>query len=133
MENVEFAYLYRDGGNYKKRGRVVFSNPDCLNSVEVERQLRLTFMEDGLFIASQIRVPDVFLYVDGAFSYDDHCFHEFDAVRSTPVAVDDAHGRSIGDFLVEANREAEIGWQVFDPYDSKGSLGAYMTSLSRRA
>jgi hypothetical protein len=133
MENVEFTYLYRDGGNYKKWGRVVFSDPDGLNCETIETQLQQAFMEDGLFIATQIRVPDVFLHIGGAFSSDDHCYHEFDALRSTVSAVNDPHGRSISDFLAEANRESEIGWQAFDPYDSKGSLGSYLTSRARRA
>lgn len=133
MDNVEFMYLYRDGGNYKKWGKVVFSNPDRLDCESVERQLRQAFLQDGLFIASQIGVPDVFLYAGGKFSLDDHCYHEFDRVRPTPGAVDDAHGRSISKFLIDVIREAELGWQAFDPYDSDGSLGSYLTSRARVA
>jgi hypothetical protein len=72
VDNVEFIYLYRDGGNYKKWGRVVFSNPDGMGSDSVEERLRQGFLQDGLFIASQIRVPEVFLYAGGEFSFDDH-------------------------------------------------------------
>ena len=123
MSNIEFSYLYRDGGNYKKWGRVVFSNIDELNSESVERELRQAFLEDGLFIASQIRVPEVFLYSVGKFSSDDHCYHEFNCVRQTASRADDTHRRSIGEFLAEITQEARRGWQVFDPYDSEGSYG----------
>jgi hypothetical protein len=129
VDNVEFTYLYRDGGNYKKWGRVVFSNPDRLDSDSVEKDLRLALLQDGLFIASQIRVPEVFLYAGGEFSFDDHCYHELDGTRQTPEAATDAHGRSISEFLVEANREAAVGWRAFDPYDSEGSISSYLTSL----
>jgi len=120
--------MYRDGGNYKKRGRVVFSNPDQLDNGSVESALRLAFLEDGLFIASQIRVPEVFLYAGGQLSSDDHCYHEFDWVSPTASSGDDAHGRSISEFLVEVSHEARRGWQVFDPYDSEGSYGSRLSS-----
>ena len=89
-------------------------------------------MTDGLFIAGQIRVPDVFLYTDGGFSSDDHCYHEFFGVTSTHEAANDANRRSIKDFIAEASREAALGWQVFDPYDSKGSFGSYLTAFYSR-
>jgi hypothetical protein len=77
MENIEVAYLYRDGGNHKKRGSVIFSNPNGVTPESVEVELRRAFLEDDLFIADQIRVPEVFLFVGGQFSFDDHCYHEF--------------------------------------------------------
>jgi hypothetical protein len=128
MNNVEFIYLYRDGGNYKKWGKVIFSNPDGMNTESAERKLRQGFLEDGMFVASQIRVPEVFLYADYGFSSDDHCYHEFDGVRPTTSSADDTHGRSIGEFIVEVIQEAQRGWQVFDPYDSQGSYGALLRS-----
>jgi hypothetical protein len=128
MDNVGFTYLYRDGGNYKQWGRVVFSNRDRLSSGAVEKELRLAFLQDGLFIASQIRVPEIFLYAGGVFSFDDHCYHEFDGARPTSESADDMHGRSITDFLAEAAWQAQRGWQPFDPYDSEGSLGSYLAS-----
>jgi hypothetical protein len=127
MSNIEFSYLYRDGGNYKKWGRVVFSNPDGINTESVERKMRQAFLEDGIFIASQIRIPEVFLYAGGKFSSDDHCYHEFNGVQPTTSRADDTHRRSIGEFLVEVTQEARRGWQVFDPYDSEGSYG-FLTS-----
>ena len=131
MENIEFTYLYRDGSNYKKWGSVVFSNSDSLGSESVEERLRQTFLPDGLFIASQIRIPDVFLYIGGEVTCDDHCYHEFGGIQSTPSPADDAHGRSISEFLIEVTREGEGGWQAFDPCDREGSLNFYPTSRAR--
>jgi hypothetical protein len=126
MSNVEFIYLYRDGSNYKKFGRVVFSNPEQLNPEALEVELRRVFWEGDLFIASQIRVPDVFLYAGGKFSFDDHCYHEFGGLWATEDISDDRHDRSISEFLAEVDREDHRGWKTFDPIDSEGSLNGYM-------
>ena len=128
MSNVEFNYLYRDGGNYKKWGKVIFSNPDGMKTGSVDKELRHLFSEEGLFIASQIRIPEAFLYSDGKFSSDDHCFHEFDTIRLTASKADDMYRRSISEFLVEVTEQARRGWQAFDPYDSVGSYGFLLTS-----
>lgn len=122
MSSIEFTYLYRDGGNYKKFGRVVFSNLKQMGPEALEIELRQAFWEDDLFIASQIRVPEVFLYADGKFSFDDHCYHEFGGLRATQESANDEHGRSISEFLAEVTREDQRGWKVFDPYASVGSL-----------
>lgn len=68
MSNVIFYYQYRDGDNYKQSGAVVFANPDDLPesyiNTEIERNL-----DDGVyFIASQIDVPEAFLYTEGDYS-----------------------------------------------------------------
>jgi hypothetical protein len=128
MENVAFSYMYRDGSNYKKFGRVAFSNPEQLTSESVSEELLQAFDADGLFIAGQIRLPEVFLYAGGDLSYDDHCYHEFDAVGVTADAPSDPHGRSICEFLAEVTAQANRGWRVFDPYDSEGSYGWLLAS-----
>ena len=121
MDNIQFSYLYRDGSNYKRRGQVVFSNPDRLPNDFIEEELRQAFLPDRLFIAGQIRLPNVFLYMDGPFSFNDHCYHEFDLTSPTSETPNDMHRRSITEFVAEARREASRGWQVFDPYDSNSA------------
>jgi hypothetical protein len=128
MSNVEFSYLYRDGGNYKMFGRVVFSNPDQITCAAIEKTLAEAFLEDGLFIAEQIRVPEVFLFANGDLSFDDHCYHEFDAVRTADAGSTDVHLRTIEQFLLEVVQEGRRGWRVFDPYDSKGRYGNLLAS-----
>ena len=128
MDNIEFGYLYRDGGNYKKFGRVIFPNPEGLTGESVNQALRQAFIGGELFIAGQIRVPEVFLYAGGRFSDDDHCYHEFGTARRTADVASDTHGRSIGEFIAEAATASKCGWREFDPYDSKGSLGWFLAS-----
>lgn len=118
MSNVKFTYLYRDGGNYKKRGHVVFRNPDELSCDFIAKALRQAFMQDGLFVAHQLRVPDSFLYARGEADSDDHCYHEFDRVEASPDTPNDQHGRSIKQFLAEVQMQALSGWTTFDPHES---------------
>ena len=117
MHSTKFSYLYRDAGNYKKCATVVFSNPDGLSSELITKTLRDAFLQDGLFIATQIRVPDVFLYVQGDASSDDHCFHEFDAVEICAEAANDKHSRSISQFIAEVRTEGKRGWVAFNPHE----------------
>jgi hypothetical protein len=77
MNNVKFHYLYRDGSNYKKWAEVVFCNADDLPPELIRKQLRRSFLEDGLFVAHQVRIPEVFLAAEDQLTEDDHCFHEF--------------------------------------------------------
>jgi hypothetical protein len=126
MNNIEFSYRYRDGANFKKLGSVVFSNPEQLDPSVIETTLQQAFWAD-LFIAHQVRVPEVFLYVDGPFSFDDHCFHEFVAVQASDKPSDDEYGRTVAEFLTEATA-LRGRWQEFDPYDSHSWAGRALTA-----
>jgi hypothetical protein len=117
MTSVEFLYRYSDGNNFKKPGSVVFANPEGIGASTIEATLTQTFWDDGLFIAHPVRIPEVFLFLDGPFAFDDHCFHEFVAAQASEKAANDEHGRTIGEFLSEVIREDQKGWQVFDPTD----------------
>src|ERR1700693_629338 len=113
MRNIKLSYLYRDAGNYKKWAEIVFSNPDGLTPETVTKALEDTFLQDGLFIAHQIRIPEAFLFAQGDASSDDHCFHELDSVEATLEAPNDPYSRSITQFITEVNREAKRGWAAF--------------------
>jgi len=128
MSNVEFSYLYRDGGNYKKFGRVVFSNSEQITCEAIQKVLTEAFLEEGLFIADQIRIPEVFLFANDQLSFDDHCYHEFDAVRATNEQPSDVHKRTVSEFAAEVAQQRRHGWRVFDPYDSEGSYGYLLAS-----
>lgn len=117
MRNLKFSYLYRDAGNYKKWADVVFSNPDGLAPEAVTKALKDAFLQDGLFIAHQIRIPETFLFNQQGATSDDHCFHELDSVEASVDVPNDPHSRSIAQFVAEVNREARRGWAAFDPHD----------------
>lgn len=114
MRNIRFRYLYRDGANYKRWGEIVFSNGEDLQIDAVSNLLTSAFLPDGLFIADQIRVPEVFLTEEYPLTTNDHCFHEFYLVEGTSELPTDQHRRSIQEFLSEISREAVRGWRALD-------------------
>jgi hypothetical protein len=115
--NVKLNYLYRDGSNYKKWAEVVFLGSDNLAIEAIAKELGDAFLEDGIFIAHQVRIPEVFLAAEDQLTSDDHCFHEFESVESTSDAPNDLCGRSIREFMEEVAKEASRGWRAFDPHD----------------
>jgi hypothetical protein len=117
MSNVKLHYLYRDGSNYKKWAEIVFFGADDLSIDSTTKALRDTLLPDGLFIAHQVRVPEVFLAAEDRLTSDDHCFHEFDSVVTTSESPNDPCGRSIREFMAEVAREAKRGWRAFYPQD----------------
>lgn len=117
MDNIKFNYLYRDGANYKSWGEVVFTNPDQLAVDEIETRLIDAFLPDKLFIASQVSVPEKFLFASGKFTKFDHCYHEFDNVGICQEDPTDDLNRSIMDFLKDVELTSQRGWKVFDILD----------------
>jgi hypothetical protein len=118
MSNLKFRYLYRDASNYKKWAEIVFSNSEGLSIKAAEEALKGSFLPDGLFIARQIRVPEVFLFKEQPLTVDDHCFHEFSSLQRTAESVTDRCGRSIAEFIAETRRAARGDWRAFDPLDA---------------
>jgi hypothetical protein len=117
MNNIKLRYLYRDGSNYKKCADLVFSNPDRFSAEGIAKELQDAFLVDGLFVAHQVRIPEVFLAADDQLTFDDHCFHEFSSVEPTSDDPNDPLGRSIGEFVAEVTAESKRGWRAFDPQD----------------
>ncbi|WP_228236016.1 hypothetical protein [Allomuricauda sp. M10] len=55
--NLKFEYLYRDAGNYKQFGELVFSNPNNLSAEEADLKLRAKLIDKEYFYPSQVGVP----------------------------------------------------------------------------
>lgn len=107
--NSRFLYLYRDAGNWKNYGEVVF---DGASTESLKERLVATLATDDLFIAEQVRVPDL-SFEDWPDEADDHFWHEFFAFEETGDAATDEHGRSIQNFVEECEAAAREGWRVF--------------------
>jgi hypothetical protein len=116
-DNLRVVYLYRDAGNYKYWRAVVLRNPKGVGAAYFEKRLRAAFMVDGIFVASDIRLPDLFPYTNATATTDDHCFHELHSVESTTDASTDPFSRTIDGFLLEAEAAAARGWSTFLPGD----------------
>lgn len=117
MANIRLKYLYRDASNFKSFCAVVFSNNEGVDVRAAADWLVTHFWPEGLFIASQVNVPEVFVFDDYPLNPDDHCFHEFDTVESTDDDVDDRFGRSMAEFMRDVEAADEAGWEVFDPLE----------------
>lgn len=115
--NMAFDYMYRDGSNYKQGGRVVFAG--CPDDLDLYRdRLKAAMDQEEHFIASQVMVPEVFMWLDGEFPYDkdtDHCWHEFCDVDRTDDPPDDESDRTCEEFLECVESASREGWGVFDP------------------
>ena len=117
MNSIKFNYLYRDGSNYKSFGEVIFSNPENLHMNEIEADLLNAFLSDRLFIASQISIPEKFLFVNRSFTKHDHCYHEFDSVEFCEEESTDSLERTITNFLQDVEIVSKQGWKAFDILD----------------
>jgi len=117
MSNIKFIYLYRDGANYKSWGEVVFSNPEQLSLDEIEKRLIAAFLPDKLFIASQISIPERFLFSEGRYTKYDHCYHEFGCVEICEEIPTDVLGRSINSFVQDVEIVTGLGWKAFEILD----------------
>lgn len=104
--NIRMEYLYRDAGNYKHWGEVVFSNPTNLPLQRVEKML-IDALFDGLyFIADSAGLPDLH-FTDGNAALD-HGWHELHGLAETEEPVSDSDGRCI-EQLIEGLQSQSIG------------------------
>ena len=103
LVNVEFQYLYRDAGNFKNFGSVIFANRGGIDVASVEEAIRSAIFENQ-FDAASLKVPELFFK---EFPYDpelDHPLHEFACLIATDGRVTDAHRRDIADIPSQIGR-----------------------------
>ncbi len=95
--NIKFNYLYRDAGNYKTYGSVVFSNPQQREINLLEEILRKQLIDSQFFDPANFKVPTL-KHLD--FAYDsklDHSWNEFESFEITNENISDE--RTIDEFL----------------------------------
>jgi len=79
--NVKFNYLYRDGGNYKQFGFVIFTNDNNIQIEEILNQIQLKLIDGEFFDPKKWAVETLYKY-----PYDpelDHSWHEFEDIEIT--------------------------------------------------
>lgn len=87
MANIQFNYLYRDGGNYKNYGSVVLANPTGLGLAELTALIRSKLIDQTWFYATHAGIPDL---IPNTFNPEtDPTWHEFESVEfiAAPVSV----------------------------------------------
>ena len=103
--NIEFGYFYRDCGNFKNFGEVIFANKRSLSAKEINEKLLSTVMPEPFFRASDLGLPDLFFE---NFPYDpelDHESHEYHKVSETEKPTNDSFNRDITDLLLAIEKK----------------------------
>ena len=100
--NIKFNYLYRDAGNYKVAGFVIFKNPEKLQFDFIENEIPKHLIDSEFFDPYRIKIPRL-KHLD--FPYDpelDHSWNEFSSIEMTEEPANDE--RSIQTFLTELEK-----------------------------
>lgn len=100
--SIRFEYLYRDAGNNKNWGEVVFANPRHLSAKAIAEMAAEALIDEYFFVARKVGVRNVHFP-----DYDDeldHGWHEVHAFVGTSEAPTDEEQRDIEEFI-EAIRE----------------------------
>lgn len=79
--NIKFNYLYRDAGNYKEFGDIVFKNRDLKSLKEIEMAIRNNLIEGEFFIPEKWNIPR--LTFDNYSPELDHDYHKFESLEVT--------------------------------------------------
>lgn len=95
--NIRVEYLYRDAGNNKNWGDVVFSNKADIGVEELEYQIRELLIDGEFFVAEKAGLPN--LYFPDRDDELDHGWHQFHSLGITDDEVSDELGRDMDDFL----------------------------------
>lgn len=97
--NVELEYVYRDAGNYKNFGTVIFCNRKSYSIEWLEKEIEKWLIDREFFIAEQIKVPTLY-FTDYAYSPAlDHEWHQFLGIRLSEEKSNDTYNRDIDDML----------------------------------
>lgn len=80
--NILLEYLYRDAGNNKKWGNVVFSNKFNLDFFYLEKEIKDSLIDSEFFVAEDVGLPP--LLFDHHDTQLDHGWHEYSSITKTP-------------------------------------------------
>ena len=95
--NVSFEYLYRDAGNFKNWGEVIFSNKSNYDTSYLEKQVRTALIDKEFFVANEAEVPN--LQFQEFIESLDHGWHEFYSFQLTTDRQTDSENRDIEEFI----------------------------------
>jgi predicted nucleic acid-binding protein len=95
--NIRVEYLYRDAGNFKNWGEIIFSNPNNIDIKVIEKQANDNLLENLYFIAAKADVPDLH-FSDHNLNLD-HLWHEINSFELTTEKSNDNRNRTIEEFV----------------------------------
>ncbi len=93
--------MYRDGGNYKQYGEVIFSNDTNLGLSFIDEHIKNHLIDQLFFYPHQLGLKDLryFPWDSGL----DHMFHEYVEIEET---AEPAKGTDVAEFLQMAKTKA---------------------------
>lgn len=92
--NIRFNYLYRDAGNYKNYGYVIFPNPNNLPIEKLKIPIYNYLIDGEFFKHKSMKIPPLFFSPENS---DDHSLHEFENIEETEDEPTDT--RTIDEFM----------------------------------
>ncbi|MFA5628524.1 MAG: hypothetical protein WC965_13780 [Thiohalomonadaceae bacterium] len=95
--NISLEYLYRDAGNNKIWGNVVFSNRSNIGATSLHADMRNALIDGEFFIAEEVFIPS--LCFDVHDNELDHGWHEYSSVKETSEPSNDGLKRDIGELV----------------------------------
>ena len=95
--NIEFSYLYRDAGNFKNFGTVVFANKNQTSLENLNEMIKQKLIDEMYFDAFNASVPSLFF--DDYDEELDHDWHEFECISEVETMPTDVDARDISAFI----------------------------------
>jgi len=77
MQHIKFEYLYRDDGNYKTFGEIVFSNPNRLSLEFIIQRIVSNLIEGTWFNPDKWGIPRLSFHQHNPFGIYDCLWYEF--------------------------------------------------------
>ena len=101
MPNLQLSYLYRDFGNYKNFGSVVFANPTNELLEDIEHRVKKYLIDGCWFYPEEWKLPD--LKFDPT-NPSDPTWHEFESLEYTGLHANSA--LSLQEFMLSIEKSA---------------------------
>ena len=95
--NIRFIYLYRDAGNFKNWGEVIFENKNNYDAGHLEKQIRTILIDQEFFVADKLDIP--ILRFQEHIDRLDHDWHEFHSFEPTFFEQTDTLSRDVSNFI----------------------------------
>ena len=99
--NIKLNYRYRDAGNYKQFGKVIFSNQNRLSIEKATKLIQEKLISEEFFVPQNWNLPKLHFH-----PYDselDHDYHEFESWEESYEKENDP--RDVREFLKEIEKE----------------------------
>ena len=85
--NLKFEYLYRDAGNYKQFGSIVFENPTQIQPEMASNYIKPDLIDAEYFLPEKVQIPRfVIIGYNSEFDHDWYEFVKFSLTDETPTA-----------------------------------------------